>query len=231
MCNPLAIGLALTAAGSVAQYRAQQGRDEAMGNAQRRELDRQDKLFKESQALFQRNRETYERPAADAIMESAKADRIQQYEAADRNAPRANEAPPGQGMGANQVVAEAFQRAAGDAAGQARQIGDAKATLASFGDFITGAAFENNRRSGDIGMLGSFKQGSSNVLPLELQGILSKPSRTATAGNLLTALGSAAMGSAGGGPGGNFLFGNQAAQSVPMSTWQPFGKSSLPGIL
>lgn len=201
MCNPLAIGAVLaTAVGTGLQVRAQRQREEDMNRAQRRETERQDSLYNESKTLLDQSREEYSRERVDADMATAAADRQSQYAAADRNAPRANEALPGSSpAGGNVVVLEAFRQAAADAAARAEQQGAARADLASFGDFMGDAAISTGRRSGDIGMLGSFSRGSANVLPLELNRIATRRRGAATAGNLLTSFGAAMMGGAGGG--------------------------------
>jgi hypothetical protein len=201
MCNPLAIGAVLAVAGTGLQIRAQNQREADMNRAQRRETERQEKLYGESKLLLDQNREEYNRERVDADMATAAADRQAQYAAADRNAPRANESLPGStpAAGGNVVVLEAFRQAAADAATRAEQQGAARADLASFGDFMGDTAISTGRRSGDIGMIGSFSRGSANVLPLELNRAATRRRGSATAGNLLTSFGSAMMGGAGAG--------------------------------
>lgn len=186
--------------GTGLQVRAQNQREADMNRAQRRETERQDKLYGESKLLLDQNREEYNRERVDADMATAAADRQSQYAAADRNAPRANETLPGATpAGGNVVVLEAFRQAAEGAKQRAEQQGAARADLASFGDFMGDTAISTGRRSGDIGMLGSFSRGSANVLPLELNRAATRRRGAATAGNLLTAFGSAMMGGAGSG--------------------------------
>ena len=195
MCDPFSLAIAATAVGTGLQYRAQQQRESEMRGLQRVETERQDRLFNESKQLFDKNRGEYERPDVDAKMAEAASARQQQYAQADANAPRANEALPGS-TGGNVVVLEAFRQAAEAAKQRAAQQGASRAELASFGDFMGDAAITTGRRSGDIGMLGSFSQGSANILPLELQSAATRQRGAATIGNLLVGLGTAGLGAA-----------------------------------
>lgn len=217
MCDPLSLSIAATVVGTGLQYKAQQDREEEMTNFNRAENDRQERFNKESTALFEKNREEFSRDNADTNMAEAATARQQQYAAADRNAPRANDAPPG-ATGGNNVVLEAFQRAAAGAQQRAQQQGAARAELASFGDFMGDAAITTGRRSGDIGMLGSFMRGSADALGMELQRAATRQRGAATIGNLLTQLGSAGMGYAGGaGPLGMLSKAKSANAAIGMS--------------
>lgn len=190
-------------AGTAAQYKAQSDREDDMRRINRAETERQDKIYAESKTLLDKNRDEYDRAKVDENMATAAAGRQEQYAAADRNAPRANEALPGTApaAGGNVVVLEAFRQAAEAAKARAEQQGAARADLASFGDFMGDAAIETGRRSGDIGMLGSFSRGSANVVPLELNRAATRRRGAATLGNLLTTVGGAVMGGAGAGLG------------------------------
>lgn len=198
MCDPLSIGIGMAVVGTGLQYKAQQDRNKDMRRLNRRETERQDSYYNASKKYLDENQATYERGKVDADMEAAAANRQSQYAAADRNAPRANEAPPGSKNGGNAVVMDSFRRALEGAQQKAAAQGAARAELASFGDFMGDAAIDNNRRTGYIGMNGSFSQGSANVLPLELNYAATRPRGAATIGNLLTALGGAAAGSGAG---------------------------------
>jgi hypothetical protein len=198
MCDPVTIGaLALTAVGTYGQHRAQNEREADMRRLQLDETERLDAHYATSKQLLDRNQETYERDNVDTNMAQASADRQAQYAAADRAAPRAVDSLPGAKSG-NSVVADAFARALAGAQKQATQQGAARADLASFGDFMGDAAIDNNRRSLQIDQEGSFANDSANVLGLELQHVASRPRGWATAGNLMTALGSALAGAGGG---------------------------------
>lgn len=201
MCEPMSIAaLAALAVGTGLQMKANNERKSDMRKLNRRETERQEKYYGESKQYLDENQGLYDRDKADANMAAAAAGRQAEYAAADRAAPRANEQLPGS-TGGNSVVADAFTRALAGANQQAGAQGAARANLASFSDFIQDAALKSGRNSNQIGMLGSFTQGSSNVLPLELQHAATKSRKSATYGNLLTALGSAMLGGAGGAAG------------------------------
>jgi hypothetical protein len=202
MCNPLALGLALTAAGTAAQYKAQQDREREMNSLQRAETERQEEIQRKSRPLFDENLAEYRRDNIESEMAAAAANRAAEYDSQGASAPRANEALPGSQQTSNVVVMDAFRRALEDAAARAGQAGQARAQLASFGDAFLGAGLDNAQRTDQLGMLGSFSQGSANVLPFELQHAATRRRNSATIGNLLTGVGTAMAGGAGWGGGG-----------------------------
>jgi len=215
MCNPLAAGIALTAVGTAAQYRAQQDREREMSALQRAETERQEEIRRKSRPLFDENLASYDRGNIESEMAAAAAKRAAEYDAQGASAPRANEALPGSQQTSNVVVMDAFRRALEDAAARAVQAGQARAQLASFGDAFLGAGLDNAQRTDQLGMLGSFSQGSANVLPLELQHAATRRRNSATIGNLLTGVGTAVMGGAGwGGAAGGKAMTNTAAKSA-----------------
>lgn len=229
MCNPVSIAaLAATAIGTGLQYKAQRDRDADMRRLNRSETERQDKFYAESKKYLDENQATYDRKNVDANMAAAAADRQSQYAAADRNAPRANTQLPGSATSGNSVVAEAFKQALGAAVADAAARGAARADLASFGDFMQDAAIETGRNSGRIGMMGSFSQGSANVLPLELNRAATRHRGAATVGNLLTALGGAMAGS--GATSFNQLLGREAAKVNTTNTTPSTNRGLFSGL-
>ena len=197
MCNPMAIGLAITAVGAGLQYKANQDRQADMRGLQRRETERQGKLQKESEQSLRDNQQSYEMSNLQTAMDKAAGERQAQYAAAEASAPRTFEAIPGQTGSMNSVVSDAFNRAMAGASADADQRGALNAQLASFGDALGLKAIENNRRTGNIGMIGSFMQGSANVLPLELQHAMTRTRGAEVAGKALSAIGGAISGGAG----------------------------------
>lgn len=202
MCNPLAIGIALAGAGTAAQYKAQQDREREMNSLQRAETERQEEIQRKSRPLFDENLGEYRRDNIESEMAAAAASRAAEYDSQGASAPRANEALPGSQQTSNVVVMDAFRRALEGAAARAAQAGQARAQLASFGDAFLGAGLDNAQRTDQLGMLGSFSQGSANVLPLELQHAATRRRNSATIGNLLTGVGTAMMGGGWGGAAG-----------------------------
>ena len=208
MCNPIAAGIALTAVGTAAQYRAQQDREREMSALQRAETERQEEIRRKSRPLFDENLASYDRGNIESEMAAAAAKRAAEYDSQGAYAPRANEALPGSQQTSNAVVMDAFRRALEGAAARAGQAGQARAQLASFGDAFLGAGLDNAQRTDQLGMLGSFSQGSANVLPLELQHAATRRRNSATIGNLLTGVGTAMIGRAGWGGSAGAYTGN-----------------------
>lgn len=196
MCNPMAIGAVMLVAGTAMKYRADQQREADMRKVQRRETERQDRYYAEAAGNLSKNRDSYTRQNVEQKMADAAAERQAQYNMAEAVAPRANEAPAG-ANGGNQVINDVFSRILSDAKGQAANQGARRAELASFGDTMGENAIENNRRSGEIGMLGSFSKGSSAVMPIELQHEMSRGRPLSTIGGMMQAFGGAMMGGAG----------------------------------
>lgn len=197
MCNPAIIPYALAVVGAGLSYKDSKDKQQDMKRAQRRETDRQTTLNKESEGALRKNQDSYEREDLEAAMAAASGERQAQYAAAEASAPRTFEEAPGSAATSNQVIQGAFDRALGDARADAANRGRLGADLASFGDALGVKAIENNRRSGEIGMIGSFIRGGANVLPLELNSIATRQTGTGTAGSMLSAFGSAAMSGAG----------------------------------
>jgi hypothetical protein len=193
MCNPLAFAAVLMAGGTALQYKANQDRKQEMKSLQRRETERQDKYYAEAQGNLAKNRDSYTRENVEQKMADAATERQAQYQKADAAAPRANEIAPG-AQGTNTVVNDAFSRALAGAQGEASQQGGLRAALASFGDALGENAIDNNRRTGEIGMVGSFSRGSANVLPLELQHAMTRERSAATIGGIMQAFGGAMLG-------------------------------------
>lgn len=204
MCEPTTIiGGAALLAGTALQYRAQQQRERDMKGLQRRESERQEDIHKQTKPLFDQNLEEYRRGNVESEMAAAATKRAAAYDAQGASAPRANATLPGSSQTTNSVVNDAFSRALESAQARASATGQARAKLSSFGDVMNTAALDNNKRTDQLGMLGSFSQGSASVLPLELQRAATRTRGAATAGNLLTTIGGAmlsggALGAAGG---------------------------------
>ena len=223
-----ALGALVVGAGM--QYKANQDRREDMRKVQRRETERQDKLYQEAATDLATNRETYTRENVEQKMADAAGERQAQYAMAEAVAPRANETPVG-AQGGNQVIADAFSRALSDAKAQSTEQGGLRAKLASFGDALGENAIENNRRTGRIGMVGSFSRGSANVMPLELQHEATKERSLATMGSLLQAFGGAMLGGVGAGAGGAAAgAGAGAATAAPVDWSSLFTSGRAPNL-
>lgn len=202
MCEPMTIAaLGAMAVGAGLKYKADRDRQSDMRKLQRRETERNEGLHKEAMNNVLQNRESYERANLEQKMADASGERQAQYAKTEAAAPRANEVPVG-ATGGNQIINDAFARAMEGAKGEATQSGALRAELASFGDTMGANAMENNRRTGDIGMIGSFQQGNSRILPLELNHAATRRRGADTWGSILQAFGGAMLGGVGAGAGG-----------------------------
>lgn len=219
MCDPASLAITAMVVGTGLQAKAQSDRNSDMRKLNRRESERQDGYYKESKKYLDENQATYSKDNVDANMAQAAASRQAEYAAADRQAPRANEALPGATSG-NSVVADAFARALQGAQQQANSQGAARAELASFGDTMGQNAIDTGRNSNYIGMNGSFAQGSANALLPELQHAATRTRGAATIGNLLTAVGGAMLGGAGAG-----MFGGMGSTGAGVNSITAFGGS------
>lgn len=171
MCDPLTIGgialsIGSTVANTMAQNKVQKARDEALAA----ERIRQNKLDQEAQALNVQSQDRYqgfEGKQEDRSKQLGDYFASQQIEANDAaNAGTQAMVLPQSGSNVT-VQEEAKQR------GQARDFTDktgaALGELRSFGDLLGGISRDQARDATQVGVLGGFKRGSSNVVPYELE--------------------------------------------------------------
>lgn len=188
MCNPLAIAaVAVTAAGTYAQYRGQRQAQKAMAGAVEAESIRQKRLRDESQGLFN---ESLGNQTADAQIERL-GDKVAERSAAMTGnqvaEPVANIPVIG---GAPDIVADETGVRVNEGNARARDEATAKAALAAFGDLQLGNALMNTRYGQQQSQLSNFMQGSSNVLPIEVQAASHRGDKTKLLGDTLVAIGS-----------------------------------------
>lgn len=170
MCDPITIaGIALTAGSTVANTMAASKAQHARDDALAAERIRQNGYDQETSALNEQSRGRYDDFEG---QQNAKADELGQYfsgqqvAAGDQNAAATAETTVPQSGSSLTVREEDKQR------GQARDFTDktgaALGNLRAFGDVLGGISRGQARDASLIGQIGGFKQGSSNVLPLEL---------------------------------------------------------------
>lgn len=83
------------------------------------------------------------------------------------------------------IVNDAAARSAASARGDAEDMADRRAAFNSFGDLFGGIQREQGTDSRMLNMVNSFRRGSQNVLPLELQAALEKGQGWNMLGDLL----------------------------------------------
>ena len=195
MCDPITIaGIALTGASTVANSIGASKAASARNDALAAERIRQQGYDREAAGVNQDAQDNYKTFDAD---KNAKASDLGQYfndqnaanASADQQAVQDQTIPQ---SGSPLVVAENNkQKAKADAF--ATQQGNALGALRDFGDVLGQDSRETARDAGTIGQIGSFKTGSSNVLPLELDAAQSAGAGYNTLGDVLGLGGSLAI--------------------------------------
>lgn len=196
MCEPLTLaGIALTAGSTVANSIANNQVQKARNNAMAEERIRQNKFEAEAQGLNTQSQDRYQDFSG---QQDAKATELGQYfsdqhiDDANANSAATQEMTTPQ-SGSNVVVQEeAKQRA--KARDYTNQQGEALGELRSFGDLMGGIGRSQARDAGQIGQIGGFMKGSSNVLPFELEAANGAGNGAKTFGDILGLAGSVTMG-------------------------------------
>lgn len=198
MCDPVTIaGIALTGAASAAnsygQSQAQKARDDALAA----ERIRQRRFDQEAQVLNTRSRERYDDFGGQQDVRSGElgdyfaGQKIEQGSANEAaSAEMARSQLPASASGIT-VAEEGKQR--GQATQYAEQQGQALGELRSFGDLMGEIGRSTGRDASLLNQIGGFKQGSSNVLPYELDAASKKGSGAKTLGDILGLAGNTAV--------------------------------------
>ncbi len=195
MCEPTTLtvaSLALVAAGTAATAYGAKQADKAEGAATSAELDRQAKLRREADAVHGNTISANGAKKTIQHMDEAAGKRTAAYQ--QSVADTASFAPLGvsttaTGTGGNQVVADAYRKEQQGASSYVQQQGQAQSALQAFDDTMQNNAIFNANQGYDIRKLGSFMQGSANVLPYELDSAGHKGDTSKTIGGILQALG------------------------------------------
>jgi hypothetical protein len=193
MCYPVAIALALTAAGSAAQAAGARRAAKAMAGARTAESIRQKGFQDQADSVVAESLNKSGKDATDVGMKEAAAKR-----AADADAAVGEVRAPVEAVGENiagdqsinQVMATEEDVARNKNLGYATQQGRAKADLLSFNDITFQNAINNIRAGQQLNTVGNFMRGSSNVLPIELEAASRKGDNLKTLGTVLSTAGS-----------------------------------------
>ena len=185
MCDPLTIGsIALTLGGAGANYMSQQQVDSARSGAMAAERIRQQGLDQQAAALnttsqdrfndFGGQQETRAKSLTDMFTE-----------APAQLPPTAAPMP----ASSSNLVVQAEDKARGEARDRTNQIGGALGNLRSFADLLGDTSRLQGRDASQIGQIGGFKKGSSNVLGMELEAANGAGQGTRMLGDVLGGLG------------------------------------------
>lgn len=192
MCNPLAIGLALTAAGTAASAAGQRRAEKAMDGAREAERIRQKGFEDESKSVLDTSMASAEKANQDQYEAGALAKR-QADAAAATGEVRAPIEATGQNLAGDQsanTLIETERAAQGaKALNFAGQQGGAKAKMLSFSDLNFNNAINNARALQNQNLIANLAKGSAGVLPIELEAASRKGQGLKTLGTLLSAAG------------------------------------------
>jgi len=187
MCDPITMtALALTAAGTAAQYQGARQAKKAMNAAAGAESQRQAKLRGEADALFQ---DSLSKQGSESQVQRL-ADIVKERQAGvDENASVAPVANIPVINGAPNIVADETAAAVNQGNVRASDEAKAKATLAAFGDLQLGNALANARAGSKQSQLANFMGGSQAVLGSELQAASRRGDKMKMIGDLLSTAG------------------------------------------
>lgn len=211
MCDPLTIaGLALTAGSQVANFAANQQVQSARNDALAAERTRQSGLDQEAAALNLQSQDRYQDFGG---QQEAKAQSLGEYFAGQTaQPPSMADALP---TSSSNITVREENKQRGEAKAFTDASGAALGDLRSFGDVLGGIGRLQARDAGAIGQIGGFKQGSSGVLPYELDAAGEKGDGLKLLGDLLGGAGS--IGTSAGLSGGSlFGLGGATASAAPV---------------
>ncbi|CDZ55108.1 Hypothetical protein NGAL_HAMBI2427_60080 [Neorhizobium galegae bv. orientalis] len=209
MCDPMTIaGIALSAGSTIANYSAQSKIQSARNDAMAAERIRQNGLDQEAQALNTKSQDSYQDFGA---KEEQKAANLAEYFTGQQVAEPSQEAALP--TAANNLVIREEAKQRGKAKAFTDRTGSALGELRAFGDLLGDNSRLQARDATQIGQIGGFKRGSSNVLGYELDAANQAGGGMKMFGDILGGLGSVTMSS---GLSGGSLFGlGGAGAGVP----------------
>jgi hypothetical protein len=193
MCTPVAIALAMTAAGSAAQAAGARRAAKAMSGAREAESIRQKGFQDQATQISEQSLSKSGRASTEADMKAAEEARAADAAAATAEVRRPIEATGENLAGdqsANRLLSSEADMQAARNLGYAGQQGAAKAGLLSFNDVTFQNAINNMRSGQDLNTISNFMRGSSGVLPVELEAASRRGDNLKTLGTMLSTAGS-----------------------------------------
>jgi hypothetical protein len=216
MCDPVTIGgIALSAGSMVMNNMAQAKVDKAREGAMTAERIRQNQLDQEAMALNAQSQGRYE--DFQGQQDDKSAELAQYFQTQNQPIPQ-EQGTPGETLptSASNIVVREQQKQAGKTKAYSDQQAAALGNLRAFGDLLGDTSRLQARDASQIGILGGFKKGSSQVLPYELEAANNKGSGLRTFADILSLGGSAATGY-GLQKGGYNLFGTSTPAMTPVT--------------
>jgi hypothetical protein len=219
LCDPLTIaGAALTAGSTVAnaagQARAAKARDQALAA----ERIRQRGFDQEAAALNTQAQDTFQDFEG---QRETKSESLGDYFASEVPTPANATAASVMPTATNDIVTREMNKKSGEAKRFTDQQAGALAQMRAFGDVLGDGSRTMARAGSEIGQIGGFKRGSSNVMPLELDAAAQKGQGLRVLGDLLGGFGGMALNAGLTGRGGNLFGGAKPAGAAPVTSPRP----------
>lgn len=219
MCFPMAIPLALMAAGSIAQFAGQSQSDHAMTRTFNREETRQKAFQGQENQAFQDSLNSANNITDPNAQAAAAAKRNAAFTAVTKSAGPgpAGAYLPGS-VGSNPIVNTAAQAAGKVADAHTASLGQALANLGGMGDVMQNANIAIGRNAQTIDQAAGMARGSRDVLQTELDAARRKGSTLKMLGGLAQSLGGMMAGGGFGGSAGGSIVnaGSMAGAGTPM---------------
>lgn len=219
MCDPLSIaGAALTVGSTVANSAAASREAKARDQALAAERIRQRGFDQETAALNTQSQDSFQDFEG---QRQSKAQSLGDYfasaEPVGANATAASVMP----TATNDIVVREMAKKSGEARRFTDQQAGALAEMRSFGDLLGDNSRGMVRSASEIGQIGGFKRGSSNIIPLEMEAAQQKGRGLRMLGDVLGGLGGVTLSAGLTGRGGNLFGGGTAA---PASSPRPVAR-------
>lgn len=230
---PMLFGLGLTAGSIGLNSVVANQRQKAVDNAMLAERLRQQGYQREAEALNAQSQAQYENFGDKQAQKEADLSALFQSQAATPTDAGAANAIAGAVMptSSNDIVTRETAKQSDQAKTFTNQQGAALAKMRSFGDLLGDTSRAQARNASQIAQVGSFRRGSQDVLPLELDAAQRKGQGLATLADILGGLGSVAtMGAAGGATSLGGIFGlGGAVGTAPMTAVGGLGQMARVG--
>lgn len=220
MCDPLTIaGAALTVGSTVANSAAASREAKARDQALAAERIRQGGFDREAAALNTKSQDSFENFEG---QRETKAENLGDYFASAVPSPANAVAASVMPTATNDIVTREMNKKSGEAKQFTDQQAGALAQMRSFGDLLGDNSRGMARSASEIGQIGGFKRGSSNIIPLELEAAQQKGRGLRTLGDLLGGVGGITMSAGLTGRGGNLFGGGGSA--APAASPRPMAR-------
>lgn len=221
MCDPITAGIALTVASVGANSFAQSQITKARDSAMEAERIRQRGLDQEADALNLKSQDRYKDWGA---KQEETGQNLADY--FNSNQVPAEQRPQDIPAPTNNVVVAEQQKQTAKAKAFGQQQGQALGNLRAFGDLLGDTSRAQARDATQIGQIGNFKQGSSNVLGMELDAANQAGGSMKLLGDVLGGFGNVSLNA---GLSGKSLFGGKSPVSVsaPIASGAGLAKTPL----